>query len=82
MTARVLVIDDKLHLLEVMASILESAYEVTRAPDGREALALIESQPFDVVVSDIRMPYADGFGVLEGCSRPCAAGRRRRRSSS
>ena len=72
MTARMLVVDDKPHLREMVATILERAYEVTRASDGREALALIESQPFDVVVSDIRMPFADGFAVLEAVRRKSA----------
>jgi DNA-binding NtrC family response regulator len=72
MSARVLVVDDKPHLLELVGSILEGTYEVTRAPDGGAALALIESEPFDVVVSDIRMPRADGFAVLSAVRRRSA----------
>ncbi len=68
--ARVLVVEDKAHLLDLVASILEEAYEVTKASDGAAALALIESsQPFDVIVTDVRMPRADGFHVLAAARR-------------
>ena len=39
-------------------------YDVTTAADGARALALIAASDFDVVVSDIRMPGADGLEVL------------------
>lgn len=70
--ARVLVVEDKPHLLELVAAILEEAYEVTKAGDGAAALALIEAQSFDVVVTDVRMPHADGFQVLAAARRRSA----------
>jgi len=36
----------------------------TKCPGGREALALITSEPFDVVILDIMMPDVDGYEVL------------------
>jgi class 3 adenylate cyclase len=38
---------------------------VTTAQDGREALALLQSQPFDLVLLDIMMPELNGYQVLE-----------------
>lgn len=38
-----------------------AGYAVTQAVDGREALGLIETQPFDVVVTDVEMPFIDGI---------------------
>jgi DNA-binding NtrC family response regulator len=68
--ARVLVVEDKPHLLDLVATILAEANEVTKAPDGAVALELIEAQPpFDVVVTDVRMPRADGFQVLAAARR-------------
>jgi DNA-binding NtrC family response regulator len=61
---RVLVIEDKPSVLKVMATILESAYEVTTACDGPAALSAIGSSPIDVVLTDVRMPGASGFEVL------------------
>jgi DNA-binding NtrC family response regulator len=61
---RVLVVDDKENILKLFARLLGDTYEVTCAGDGTRALALVAAQEFDVVVSDVRMPGADGFEVL------------------
>jgi DNA-binding NtrC family response regulator len=68
--ARVLVVEDKPHRLDLVASILAESHDVTKAPDGAEALGILEAQPpFDVVVTDVRMPKADGFQVLAAARR-------------
>ncbi|XXF75215.1 sigma-54 dependent transcriptional regulator [Myxococcaceae bacterium GXIMD 01537] len=61
---RVLVVDDKENILKLFARLLGDAHEVTCAGDGARALALLDAREFDVVVSDVRMPGADGFEVL------------------
>ncbi|MCY1079181.1 sigma-54-dependent transcriptional regulator [Archangium lansingense] len=60
----VLVVDDKENILKLFARLLGDTYEVTCAEDGARALALVAAREFDVVVSDVRMPGADGFEVL------------------
>jgi DNA-binding NtrC family response regulator len=62
---RVLVVDDKENLLKLFEKILGDAYDLTTASDGGRALSLVASQEFDVVVTDLRMPGADGFEVLK-----------------
>ena len=63
--ARVLVCDDKENFLKLFHRILPAdRFEVTVAADGSRALALLAGDAFDVVVSDIRMPGADGMAVL------------------
>ncbi len=62
--ARVLVVDDKENILKLFARILGDAYEVSSAADGGRAISLIGAQEFDVIVTDLRMPGADGFEVL------------------
>ena len=62
--ARVLVVDDKENMLKLFAKILGDGYELTTTADGGRALGLIAEERFDVVVTDIRMPGADGFGML------------------
>jgi DNA-binding NtrC family response regulator len=62
--ARVLVVDDKENILKLFARILGDTYEVTSAADGGRAISLIGGQEFDVIVTDLRMPGADGFEVL------------------
>ncbi|QDE68498.1 MULTISPECIES: sigma-54-dependent transcriptional regulator [Myxococcus] len=61
----VLVVDDKENMRHLITRILGDAYQVRTAEDGGRALSLIQTQPFDVVVTDIRMPGADGFEVLK-----------------
>jgi DNA-binding NtrC family response regulator len=61
---RILVVDDKESVLGLIATILES-YAVTTASDGAQALAALRRERFDAVVSDISMPGASGFEVLE-----------------
>jgi two-component system response regulator AtoC len=61
---RVLVADDKENMLKLFAKILADGYLVETAPDGARALALVATRAYDVVVTDIRMPGADGFELL------------------
>jgi len=63
---RVLVADDKENMRRLVARILDDAggYAVDEAEDGARALALAATRPYDVVVTDIRMPGADGFELL------------------
>lgn len=64
----ILVVEDDAVALSVLADVLvEAGYHVTPAPDGETALTYLtqsEAQPFDVVVTDIRMHQVDGIDVL------------------
>jgi DNA-binding NtrC family response regulator len=62
--ARILVVDDKENIVNLLVRILGESYEVTTAGDGGRAISLIGAQDFDVIVTDLRMPGADGFEVL------------------
>lgn len=58
---RVLVVDDEPEVAAVLAEILRNDGHPTRiAHTGEDALKLIASEPFDVILSDIRMPQLDG----------------------
>jgi signal transduction histidine kinase len=62
----ILVVDDNATNLMILSKQLEmEGYTVTTAGLGREALSLLRSQPFDVVLLDLMMPEMDGFQVLE-----------------
>jgi two-component system response regulator HydG len=61
----VLVVDDKENMLKLFAKILGEEHNLTMATDGGKALALIAEREFDVVVTDLKMPGASGFTVLE-----------------
>lgn len=61
---KLLVVEDKESMLRVLERILSPTYTVATASDGASALALLRREAFDLVLSDVRMPGADGFEVL------------------
>jgi adenylate cyclase len=66
LTGSILVADDNADIRRMLAIQLSFlGHTVTEACDGREALDLIYSQPFDLVLLDLTMPNVAGFGVLE-----------------
>ncbi|MBZ5596413.1 MAG: response regulator [Acidobacteriia bacterium] len=59
---RILLAEDNLINQKLVAKLLESkGYEVTAVANGREALAEIDRQKFDLVLMDIQMPVMDGY---------------------
>lgn len=61
---RILVVDDEESLRALATQVLGSfGYEVMSAPSAEAALTLLETQPFDAVLSDIRMPGMDGVAL-------------------
>jgi signal transduction histidine kinase len=64
---QILVIDDELPIREVCRRALESSgFYVTTAADGEEALAKLQQQEYDFVLTDIMMPGRwNGTGLLE-----------------
>ncbi len=62
---RLLVVDDEPVARQLIGDILKRAgYEVVEAGDGDEALAALDAQVVDLIVSDWRMPRMDGLGLL------------------
>src|SRR4051812_21809617 len=60
----VLVVDDLEANLQLLTRILSAqGYTVVTAPNGREGLAAAMRELPDVVLTDIRMPRLDGFGL-------------------
>ncbi len=62
---RVLVAEDRRSVLKLMLAILGGSHDVCAAEDGRAALARLEAQDLDLVLTDVRLPGASGFEVLE-----------------
>jgi two-component system response regulator PilR (NtrC family) len=63
---KILVVDDEKSLREVMSIMLKRAgYEVTEASDGEQAIGQVNKEIYDLVITDLRMPKADGMDVLK-----------------
>jgi len=60
----VLIVDDDPINLEILGSILEDKYELTKAVSGTEALSIMVDKQPDLVLLDLHMPELDGFEVL------------------
>ena len=63
---KILVIEDELSVRLGISCTLEGAgYKVVSAENGMEGIRLFEKESFDVVVTDLRLPGADGIEVLK-----------------
>ena len=63
---RILVVDDEDYMREVVRGALETAnFEVDEATDGKTALAMLRQSPYNVIITDLRMPGITGDTVLE-----------------
>ena len=63
---RVLAVDDEARYVRAIQINLEPrGFEVTAAHSGRQALALLAQDTFDLVLLDVRMPGMDGYEVCE-----------------
>lgn len=66
MAGVVLVVDDSMSVRRLIEFTLKSkGYSVAAAADGQEALTLLESGHFDLMVLDINMPHLDGLSLLK-----------------
>jgi DNA-binding response OmpR family regulator len=64
-TKTILVIEDDLNVLAIMVKHLRHlGYDVITATDGMEGLKKLDSEGYDLVITDIVMPYVSGVGVV------------------
>jgi len=65
MLPSVLIVDDEKHTREGLQQALEESYDVSVAANATEAFNLMEAQPFDAIVTDLRMPGKSGLKVID-----------------
>jgi two-component system, NtrC family, response regulator AtoC len=65
MAPSVLIIDDEKHTREGLQQALAENYDVSIAASADEAFNLMEAQPFDVILTDLRMPGKSGLKVID-----------------
>lgn len=70
MLFRVLVVDDEADFLTTLVNRLRKRnLEVSGVASGEKALGLLDKEPFDVVILDVKMPGMDGVDVLREMKR-------------
>ncbi len=67
LVGRLIVVDDEMHIVHVLALKLRNAgYEVRTAADGEEGFELATQNPPDLIITDLQMPFLSG---LEMCAK-------------
>jgi DNA-binding NtrC family response regulator len=63
--ARVALVDDERRMLDVLAMVLKrDGHEVSAFSEGGAFLAAHEDQPFDLLITDLKMPGIDGLALM------------------
>ena len=67
MTGKILVVDDEKDMLTLLERIIseETDHELVTETDPSKALEILKSRPFDLVITDLKMPGMDGIKLLE-----------------
>jgi two-component system response regulator AtoC len=64
--ARILIADDEAGLREFIGDSLRlDGHDVAEAADGREAIRKLDERGFELVITDLKMPFVDGMAVLK-----------------
>ena len=68
MTARILLVDDERIALRNLEHVLgKEGHQITATQSGAHALELLDAQPFDLVLTDMKMDKVDGMQLLRRC---------------
>ncbi|MBI4028154.1 MAG: sigma-54-dependent Fis family transcriptional regulator [Verrucomicrobia bacterium] len=65
MKPAILIVDDEKPSRQGLRAALEERYDVYLAEDARSAAELLSAEPFDVLLSDLRMPGEDGLKLIQ-----------------
>lgn len=66
MKSKIMVVDDEMHIRELVRFYLDKAgFDTIEAANAEEALDIVENQHIDLAVVDIMMPGMDGFELVE-----------------
>ncbi len=61
----ILVVEDHREIRQFISHILSTNYNLLLAKNGHEALSLLQSEKVDLIISDLMMPYMDGFELIK-----------------
>ena len=66
MAEKILIVDDELDMLELLEMIIldKTPYRVTTTNNPLEALQLLDENPYDLLITDLRMPAMGGIEVV------------------
>lgn len=63
---KILIVDDEVQILKALIRLfMDTDYDIVAANSGEEALKILEQQQFNMIISDMKMPYMDGYELLK-----------------
>jgi response regulator RpfG family c-di-GMP phosphodiesterase len=62
--SRILIVDDEAEITAILADLFQDKYDCTTAGSAEEALGLLSSQDYELIVSDITMPGMSGLDMI------------------
>lgn len=66
----ILIVDDDQSYRSILQTIFsDSSYSVSTAENGKDALDLLQSNPVDLVITDLQMPNLDGVSLIQEVKR-------------
>lgn len=64
--AKILIVDDEPLIRDALAfKLTKDGYDVDTAEDGEKAIQKIESEEYQIIISDIMMPFISGFELVK-----------------
>jgi DNA-binding NtrC family response regulator len=61
----VLIVDDEKHTRDGLSAVLADSYDVFAASNADEAISMLDAEPFDAVITDLRMAGKSGMSVID-----------------
>ena len=61
----ILIVDDEKHTRDGLSAVLADSYDVFAAADADEAIKMLDAEPFDAVITDLRMAGKSGMSVID-----------------
>lgn len=69
MSKRILVVDDSATMRDMLTQYLQTGdYTVATANSGEQALDLLKTEKYDIIITDLEMPELDGYGLIRSIS--------------
>ena len=61
----ILIVEDHPEVRKYISDIIDPFFQVLEAPDGQQALNILAKEHVDLIITDLMMPWLDGFELLE-----------------
>ncbi len=68
---KILVVEDEPEIAQLLKEVLSINFKTVLARNGEEALEKLESDTYDLIVSDVKMPGLNGIGLYEQLQKRC-----------